>query len=526
MLGAVVRERPLVTFIWAFVAMGLCIGAWSLATPLGAAPDEPEHLIQAAAVVRGQFDGPQVPVHYGTSLIGRMGTVRVPAWVTDIRDPRSIFDPPVCTTTSSCNISTPPGLSSTPTVTSATQFSNYPPLYYAIVGWPTLIATGTGALYSVRFLGVLLDSVLIALGLYLLARYHCRSVLVGALVALSPTALFVCSVANSNGMEIAAAFAAWCGGLCIVAPEEAPAPTPLVAWTALAFVTLVLTRPTSPANALLILAVLGVLCGWRRCRELANTLRPLGAVIIGAVAVSACFLLVFGAPSPIGIGEHPPLSLASGVWLTLRLMGGQLRQTIGDFGWLNLPAPTWVIVLWIVVVAVLVTRGLVVSPRLRRALPLLGVAIFACPFLFETPLLNTVGPGWQGRYWLPLAVGLPLAASTVRPPLRRAWVLVVSGVVFVAQLGAFWSALRAYNGLPVRPKSSVLWHPPGGAALTIAVFVVGQVLLVGLVWARRPEAAVRDEAREDLVGDYGDQSLSCTQGSSPTADPWSISPPG
>ena len=42
---------------------------------------------------------------------------------------------------------------------------------------------------------------------------------------------------------------------------------------------------------------------------------------------------------------------------------------------------------------------------------------------------------------------------------------------------------------PVWPGSSALWAPPGGAALTIALFVVGQVLLVGFVWAKRAEQA-------------------------------------
>ena len=172
---------------------------------------------------------------------------------------------------------------------------------------------------------------------------------------------------------------------------------------------------------------------------MANTLRPLWTTTIGALAVAGCFLLLVGAPTSLGIGEHPRLSLAGSVGLTLRLMGGQLRQTIGDFGWKDVPAPNWVILLWVAAVVVLVTYALAVSPRARRALPLLAVVIFACPFFFETSQLNTVGPFWQGRYWLPLAVGLPLTASTAWPPLRRAWVLVVAGVLFVAQLGAFWS---------------------------------------------------------------------------------------
>jgi Predicted membrane protein (DUF2142) len=493
--GAVVMDRPLVTFVWVFVAVGLCIGAWSLSTPLGAAPDEPEHLIQAAAVVRGQFDGPQVPVHYGPLLLGKIGTVRVPAWVTDITDPQGLsLDSPICPTASSCHIGAPLGLSSTRTITSATQFSNYPPLYYVLVGWPTLIATGTGALYGVRILVVLFDSLLIAVGLYLLVRYHRRSVLIGALIALTPSVLFFGAVVNSSGMEIAAAFAAWCAGVCVVAAEKVS--RLLVVLTSLAFVTLILSRPTSWANALAILVVLGILGGWKRCRELVSTLRPLWTTLIVALVVAGGFLLVVGTPSLLGIAEHPALSPAGSFRLTLRLMGGQFHQTIGVFGWLDILAPTWVIALWVVALAALVAYALAISQRARRALPVLAVVIFLYPFLFETPQLNAVGPYWQGRYWLPLAVGLPLAAAAVLPALRRSWMLVLGACLAGAQLGAFVSTLDTYNGHPVRPGSSALWAPPGGAALSIAVFVVGQVLLVGLLWAPWTERATDRSAKK------------------------------
>ena len=483
-----VTDRPLLTFVWIFVAVGLCIGAWSLVTPLGAAPDEPEHLVQAAAVVRGQFDGPQVPVHFGPLSLGKIGTVRVPAWVTDITDPTGVYlDSPICRTASSCEIGTPLGLSSTRTITSATQFSNYPPLYYLIVGGPTLLATGTGALYGVRLVGVLLDSLLIALGLYLLVRYHRRSVLIGALLALTPSVLFFGSVVNSSGTEIAAGFAAWCGGLCIVAAEEVS--RPLVALTSSAFVVLILCRPTSWVTALVILLALGVLAGWKRCRQLVGTLRPLWITLVLALAAVGSFLLIVGTPTLLGIKEHPSLSL-----------DGQHPADATTHGWPAPPDDRRLRVarhpgsdvghrIWVAAIVALVVYALAVSQRARRALPLIALAVFAYPFLFETSQLNTVGPYWQGRYWLPLAVGIPLVAAAVVPPLKRSWVLGAGVLLAGAQLGAFISTLNAYNGHLVRPGSSALWTPPGGVALTIAIFTAGQVLLIGLVWARWNEPA-------------------------------------
>src|SRR6516165_5318521 len=68
--------RNLLLYCWALLAMGTAIGAWSIATPLMAAPDEPAHAINAAAVVRGEVDVAEHP-----TMVGPVGVVRVPAWV-------------------------------------------------------------------------------------------------------------------------------------------------------------------------------------------------------------------------------------------------------------------------------------------------------------------------------------------------------------------------------------------------------------------------------------------------------------
>jgi hypothetical protein len=148
-----------------------------------------------------------------------------------------------------------------------------------------------------------------------------------------------------------------------------------------------------------------------------------------------------------------------------------------------------VLVLWVVLLVGLFTYGVISSRRFRYALPLLVVAIVAMPVVFESPQINTVGPYWQARYWLPLAVGMPLLASAVRPYTRRARLSLVSsptarmaalgvvgGLLVVAQVASFLAALHYYEGL--RPVS---WTPPGGTPLVLGMFITGQVLLVGFV---------------------------------------------
>ncbi|HTW98533.1 MAG TPA: hypothetical protein VMD59_07140, partial [Acidimicrobiales bacterium] len=53
-------------FLLGFAVSFVCMAGWSFASPLFSGPDEPVHVIKAAAVVRGQLlgdllDGPSSP---------------------------------------------------------------------------------------------------------------------------------------------------------------------------------------------------------------------------------------------------------------------------------------------------------------------------------------------------------------------------------------------------------------------------------------------------------------------------------
>jgi hypothetical protein len=498
----------LVSFVWVLLALALSIGAWSLSTPLGAAPDEPSHVTEAAAVVRGQLDNPEMVLRIGSTPVGEVGWVGVPRWVTQVSVRCFRGKPNV---PASC---APVVGNDTKPVVTATQFARYPPLYYLIAGVPSLLATGSGALYGMRLTVVLLDAALIALGLFLLAHYHPRRLsLVGAMIALSPMVFFVTSVVNSSGMETAAAFAAWCGGLCLV--ERTSIPNGLAVLTAVSFAILILSRPISPANAAVIIAVLMTLAVWGRARAFLRnrSVRPVWISILIAMILFGVFVIAVGAPAPLRVGGTAPMGLLDRLWLTLRLTGGRLRQCIGDFGWLDTPAPRWIVVVWTLVLVGFLAYGLAVSPRCRRALPLLALAIVAMPMIFESPQMNSVGPYWQGRYWLPLVVGLPLVASSVAPrrvpPTERpaaatrrqlGGVVSLGLLVIVAQVAAFLTALHRYEtGLGVPAGSRARWTPPGGTVLVVSIFIIGQILFLGFVaWTdhdkvRTQELTARNE---------------------------------
>ena len=477
----------LLTFAWAFAAVGLAVVSWSLATPLMAAPDEPSHIVQAAAIVRGQFD---VPSHPGP--VGPLESVRVPEWVQEA----TFHLPPFA-----FHANVPAGPSnrvgdSTKLVNASTQFSNYPPLYYLIDGVPTLFMTGEPALYAMRLLSSLLNIGLITVGLFLLARYQRgRFPLFGALVALTPMVWFLCSVVSDSGLEIASAFAAWCGGLCII--DQRRVPRALAVWTALSFVILILSRPASPYEAAVMVAVLALFAGARRVRELLHDriLVTLGIPMFVAATVAVVLYLIGGPPRLFGHPLRPSLGLGKSMSLTWHQTGIRLRQAIGKFGWLDTNVPLIVVVIWTTVFGALCAIGLFLSSRSRRAWPVLALAIVATPLLFESPRIDKLGPFWQGRYWLPLAVGLPLLASALplRTPHRRALPRVapfigllglttVGAVLCWAQTVSFMTALHRYQtGVGAVPGTPVHWTPPGGTVLVVTMFLSSQVLLLGFI---------------------------------------------
>ncbi|MGA2835459.1 MAG: DUF2142 domain-containing protein [Acidimicrobiales bacterium] len=496
-------RRRRVRYLLTLLAVCVVVACWTFATPLMAAPDEPSQIGQAAAIVRGQFDVPP-----RNTPIGKLSYVHVPEWIA-----RSFFlldcfafKP---SHSAACGVSIG---DSTRTATIRTQFSNYPPFYFLWVGIPTLFMKGTRALYVMRLVSGLVNCVLLALGICLLYRYHPRRLpLVGALVAVTPMVLFMASVVNASGLEISAAFASWCAGLCVIEYPEPP--RTLVVWTSIAFAIFICSRPISPANAAIVLCVLAATAGWSRICSLARAhgTRVIGMAILVALIVAGVLLLIGGPPSLLGGGTKPPLTFWESFHLVLTQDPGDLRQAIGLFGWTDTPIPGWVATVWTAMAGTLCVVGLIGSARSRRAIPLLVLAVLAMPVVFEIPKINSVGAYWQGRYWLPLLVGIPLVAAALQPPrphrrprirlapntelaTRLVAMTALGALIVGAQVATFVLALRRYTtGLGVPPGTPARWAPPGGTTLVIGLFVVGEILLVATIgWQSvRPGAPLR-----------------------------------
>jgi hypothetical protein len=492
-----------------------CICAlWSIVTPIGANNDERAQLIKAASVVRGQVMGESVNptsaarlsradrylLAYCDALHGRANCDRS---VTLVSVPESIahLTLPACVALeehgASCSRSLQGsgGLQgSGREVLAATYVGRYPPLYYAIVGLPSLVWHTSVAVYLMRLLSGLLTAIMVALALALSSVWsRSRLLVLTVAVAATPTVLIFGSAVNPSGLEMAASLCVWTGGLILVLDHAEHPPPSLVYGTAAAAIVMVLTRGLSPFWLALI-AVSLVALAPRSLPELVRS-RPVrvsgAAVAVAGVAavgyvVWAHTLSVYplGIPIPSSMSSTDVLELALG---RTRTLAGEF---IGTFGPAESAPPFLAIGLWLLVASGLLVFGLVASLR-RHAAVIVGLIAgsLIIPTVVMVSQARNVGLVWQARDGFPLYVGILLVAgaaggrglgtspvlstrsSSVRVAFGRLAVLVAVAVA-VAQLADLVWALRLYAGgfgPTVNPR---WWDPPVPALLLIVTGVL------------------------------------------------------
>jgi hypothetical protein len=182
-------------------------------------------------------------------------------------------------------------------------------------------------------------------------------------------------------------------------------------------------------------------------------------------------------------------------------------ELIGVFGWRDTAPPTAVWLFWTAVVAGLVALAVVTASR-RLVLAMLSTALltWAVPIVLEARSARNAGYFWQGRYTLPLAVGVPILAAigcagrswSATVIGRLAWIVGVA--LGAAQVLAFTQAIHRY-AVGTRHKfdffADTPWEPPLPALLLVLVFLVAVVawylLLVGSTGRHEGEVEGADE---------------------------------
>lgn len=460
---------------------------WSLATPVGAAPDEPTQIIKAAAVVRGQLVGAPTPGQ--------------PKAVVTVTVPESFASDLHLATCYAFTDTRPAGcaphLSGVGRPSIATTYvGRYPPLYYLLVGAPTLLSTTDTAVHLMRLLSVLCSALLIGLAFAVAAVWSRSRLLVIALaVCATPQVVFLASVVNPSGLEIAAAIATWTCGLVLVLDHRHAPPVGLVAGCAGSASVLALCRGLSPLWVALIAATLvaltpGTIPALWRSRQVRAATAVVAAVGVVAVAfiLGAHTLTVLPAGRPIG-ANTPELQMVADA---LGETGRFLRQVVGVFGWLDTPSPVAVLAGWWAAAGILVVVSLASTDR-RAAGTVAAVMLVSVllPAAIMVSHARQSGLVWQARDGLPLYAGIPLVAGavagrssaggTIRGLLHdrlvaRLAVLLACGIA-VAQLVDFGWALRRYTvglGATLNPFARVPggWSPPVPAVVLVAAGVL------------------------------------------------------
>jgi hypothetical protein len=494
----------------------LC-AAWSLATPIGAANDEPAQLVKAASVVRGELVGP-IP---STKLV-----THLPAWdkvglqycltrssanlcnraVTVVTVPESFAN----YTSPGCYILNPKvpagcgyGLRGSGKETTVTTYvGRYPPLYYAIIGLPSLVWHSDMAVYLMRLLSGLLGSLFLGLA-FALATVWSRSRLLGLALAVTatPTVIMFASVVNPSGLEMATAICVWTGGLILVLDWANHPPPSLIAATAVAAIVMVLMRGLSPLWLVIIAACLAVLAP----RSLPELIRwhsvriAVGAITCaGVVAVAYIFeahaLYVY----PVGLPIRAGTSQFGTVQIALGRTGTLVGEFVGTFGWTETSAPLAVMGLWLFSASAIAVLGIIASLRRHAAvIVVLIVASLVLPTGLMVSQAHKDGLVWQARDGFPLYAGILLVAGAtagrngmlnladtgVAPMTRwagRRLTLLLAIALGAVQLGDFLWALRRYTvglGSVINPFSHVPggWNPPGTSLGLAAIATVGTV---------------------------------------------------
>lgn len=470
----------------------LVMVGWTFVTPLPAM-DERAEVVKAVATVRGELLGTIVrvdradlglPVHsdFGPGLASRFVVPRSYAGVSIPCFPvKPVY--PRCTA--------PMNTDPKPT-TALSYVGNYNPIYYALIGWPSLFVLGAKSVYLMRLCTALINAVLLGLTAHtlLLARYP-RRALICFVAATTPMTLFLGGIVNPSGVEICAAELLW-SVVLVVATGSQPMHElvrKLGLRAAIALVLLLNLRMMGPLWAVCAFAVAGWIAGPSRRRQFVKDrwIRR-AAPVFGVVAVAA---LLWTKLAPVELSSlrdiHPHFFRAARV--TLDESPGYFKMMLFSYNWGDPQIPTFAVAVLSAVLAVLLVP---VLGRRRFGPPLLTVLAVTVvfPILLQGYEMHALGDVWQGRYILPLTVGAVLLAGFADVELDLATSRSLLVLCALGSLTCLWWAVRHSANVaalagPLIPLHAH-WSPPVTWPIALAPYAIGVGLMLWVLW-REPQ---------------------------------------
>jgi hypothetical protein len=488
-----------------FVAIAGATGVSLLTNPLMGAPDEPEHTVKAVAVAHGDltshYERVEQPGIFGSSL--PRTELEVPSGYRKLR-PMWVCWVPSLRVPASC---APPLVKRPGTARVATAAGSYPPLYYGVTGLPSRVLGPRRAVYAMRLLSGAVFAALLATATMAARRATRRPViLAGVALAITPTVVFLGGAINPNGVEIAAAIALWCGLLELLSDTQRRPDRRMALRLAVPAVILLAMRPLSPA---LLVAIVGVVVvtlaepAELRVRWQSRPLRVATGVVGVGFLAAVGYLVMSRAVSAVGTyAVLEQRSAGDVLQVAPQRIGDSLDQMVGVLGWVGSGAmylPRWAFRAWVGAILLLV-GGAVALGRTRARVGVIVVTAGALAFPVVSQLLSR-GTGWQGRYGLPLAVGIPIVAGWVvdrsgKVPARAATAVTIAlvSLTVVVQVVVHQRYMtRVVLGLPnglFDSLSRARWRGPATPATLLLGCVLSWVsFAVLLLYPSRDRAA-------------------------------------
>ena len=446
--------------------LALCV-AWMAVLPLFAGPDEPANFIKSAAVARGEWVGDPIEASATTSFWStyvdidpQFGTAQQVPWC-------FVGQPQVA----ACN---KPLSSLSPVEESRTDMGRYPPLGFAPSAIGTLVGPTDLGARAARLSGAIVACALLAVAATLIRRRN-RSI-VPLLAALTPGVLFLSSVSSPSGFEVAAAIAAWTA-LWVAVTEHWSRTTTTSVFVAAASL-LIVSRPAGVVTVAVMVFAALIADHQATVKEVKRAWKKLCWLLVALIAGGAWYVRVYDDNFGVQLDIETRVEKFSTIATrSLSDLPRIISESVGNYGWLDTPSPTFVVWAFVALSAELAWRAFGSSTKRERlaiAAVILSVPIWHVALNTNyQDLLGTFGA--QGRHLTPFLVGIPLAAVMHRQ-IRASDRSIVAIVVFL-HLCCVLVALRRYSSGAggddllgfVRSPS---WSPPLGMSGTLALIAV------------------------------------------------------
>lgn len=496
-------------FVPTFLILAAMSALWALASPILSGPDETAHATKAIAQLRGEITGHQ-----------RVGAAYP---VVDLPDSYRYSPQIIC-------------FAAHPDVSAdckaqlgdangqnyfATWVSGYNPIYYYLVGWPSLIFGGSAGIMAMRLVSALLSAALLAWGFTAgMASKRSRWMPAGLLFLASPMVSYLAAMINPQGLEIAASAALWIGLIRLFTrhradPDDRDVLSRRQLWilVVIAASLLACARSLGPLWLVIVVAVSVATVGWGAAKRVLMTRRsylPIGVVAVAGI-FSIGWTLATGSLSGQAGATDAPLvggSFLQGVWNTFRNTSGYFQQAAGVFGWLDtwLPGSLYAF-FYLAFGLVVVLAAMATGRRGAMTMILLLVAAFAVPILVQGYSVHQTGIIWQGRYGIFLYLAVPVIGgwllSNVRSPrvdfLSVRVTVIAASLLTVFSIMAFFIALHRYIVGMNAPLFAIVhargWQPPLGWVALLVLFALvvagwsAWVIRVAVLAAHRQERA-------------------------------------